>query len=336
MRLSLLSSKNLTWTIPAFMLLGLVYGYFLNPAPLKAAILPMTFVMVYPMMVTLNIKKVFSKGDGKVLTATQLINFLAVPVIGFFVGKLFFPNSPLVIIGILLISLIPTSGMTISWTGFAKGNMPAAVKMTVFGLILGSILTPFYLQALVGATIDIPMLKVFKQIVIVVFLPMFFGFWTQRILIKRFGQDKYQKEIKQLFPPKSIIGVFGIVFIAMALKSRSIVENPTMLLTYLIPLVVLYLVIFSVSTLVGKLFFKRADSIALVYGTVMRNLSIALAIAMAVFKQEGSEIAIIIAMAFIIQVPSAAWFVKYTDRFFGKSQDKQQPSNETLIKQNVA
>jgi predicted Na+-dependent transporter len=50
----------------------------------------------------------------------------------------------------------------------------------------------------------------------------------------------------------------------------------------------------------------------------MRNLSIALAIAMTAFgKEQGSEIALIIAMAYIIQVQAAAWYVRFTDRIFG-------------------
>ena len=71
--------------------------------------------------------------------------------------------------------------------------------------------------------------------------------------------------------------------------------------------------------LIGKLFFGRDDAIALVYGSVMRNLSIALAIAMTVFGKKGSDIALIIAMAYIIQVQSAAWYVKFTARIFGKA-----------------
>ena len=52
----------------------------------------------------------------------------------------------------------------------------------------------------------------------------------------------------------------------------------------------------------------------------MRNLSIALAMALTVFGgDEGAEIAIIIALAYIIQVQSAAWYVKFTDRIFGPS-----------------
>jgi predicted Na+-dependent transporter len=50
----------------------------------------------------------------------------------------------------------------------------------------------------------------------------------------------------------------------------------------------------------------------------MRNLSIALAIAMTAFSEKGSEIAIILALAYIVQVQSAAWYVKFTDSIFGK------------------
>jgi ACR3 family arsenite transporter len=83
-------------------------------------------------------------------------------------------------------------------------------------------------------------------------------------------------------------------------------------------LLIFYMINFLISTIVAKFFFDRANGIALVYGTVMRNLSIALAIALSVFKENGSEIALIIALAYIIQVQSAAWYVKFTDIIFKK------------------
>ena len=69
--------------------------------------------------------------------------------------------------------------------------------------------------------------------------------------------------------------------------------------------------------MVGKLLLPRGDAIALVYGTVMRNLSIALAVAINAFGAAGSDAALVIALAYIIQVQSAAWYVKLTDRLFG-------------------
>jgi len=83
--------------------------------------------------------------------------------------------------------------------------------------------------------------------------------------------------------------------------------------------VLLYAVNFVISTVVGKAMFQRGDAIALVYGTVMRNLSIALAIAMGVFGAQGADAALLIALAYIVQVQAAAWYVKLTDRLFGSA-----------------
>ncbi|MBK8807045.1 MAG: bile acid:sodium symporter [Bacteroidales bacterium] len=309
--------QKLVWSIPVFMILGIVYGANFDAQVLKPLILPLTFVMVYPMMVNLNFKQLLAKGGMKVQIVTQVINFLIIPFLGLLLGKLFFADSPFIILGLLLTALLPTSGMTISWTGFAKGNMPAAVKMTIVGLILGSVLTPLYLQLFLGANINIPLGKVFQQIIIVVFLPMVFGYATQQFLIKKYGMAKYQKDLKAKFPPISTLGVLSIVFVAIALKAEVIISNPAVLLKYIVPLVIMYAVNFALSSIIGKYFFKRGDAIALVYGSVMRNLSIALAIAMTVFKENGSEIALIISLAYIIQVQAGAWYTKFTDKIFG-------------------
>ncbi len=312
--------KKLVWAIPFCMVMGIIYGTVFYPAPLKILILPFTFLMVYPMMVNLQIRKVFSGGDMKLQLGAQVINFAVIPFIAFGIGKLFFAEEPLIALGLLLTALLPTSGMTISWTGFAGGNMGAAIKMTVIGLIAGSLATPLYAKWLMGATVDIPLQKTFLQIAIVVFLPMIAGYATQRLIIWKYGIEEYQEKIKKKFPPLSTIGVLGIVFVAMALKAQTIVGTPMLFVRLLVPIIVLYAINYFLSTIVGKAFFNRRDGIALVYGTVMRNLSIALAIAMTVFGKQGADIALIIAIGYIIQVQSAAWYVKFTDNIFGVNQ----------------
>jgi arsenite transporter len=146
-------NQNLILSIPSMMLAGFAFGVAVDAAFLKNLILPFTFLMVYPMMVTLKIRQVLEGGDGKAQFLTQAINFAIIPFVAFGLGKLFFAENPFMALGLLLAALVPTSGMTISWTGFAKGNLAAAVKMTVIGLILGSLATPFYVQALMGAQV---------------------------------------------------------------------------------------------------------------------------------------------------------------------------------------
>lgn len=308
--------KKLTWSIPAVMLLGLLFGYSVRADFLKFLILPLTFLMVYPMMVTMNVHELLRKGGTKLQGTALAINFVLIPALGFVIGWVFFKDQPLARLGLLLTSLLPTSGMTISWTGFAKGNVPAAVKMTVVGLIVGSLLTPLYLRGLLGAVVEVPLVQVFTQIAVIVFLPLVLGYFTQKWLIARHGMERYNKEIKPKFPPISTLGVLGIVFVSMALKAHAIIDHPSILAMYLVPLVLIYAINFTLSTLIGKAMFPRGDAIALVYGTVMRNLSIALAIAMGVFGSKGAEAALLIALAYIVQVQAAAWYVKWSEKLF--------------------
>ena len=182
------------------MILGFGFGIFSDLNFLKGLIVPLTFLKFYPMMVTLKIKQVFKGGDTPAQLLTQLINFGIIPFVAHCARLIFLQDRPYMALGLLLAGLVPTSGMTISWTGLARGNMAAAVKMTVIGLTLGSLATPLYVQVLLGARIAVDMGEVVRQIALIVFLPMAAGFVTQQLLIRKVGQQRFQKEIGPRFP----------------------------------------------------------------------------------------------------------------------------------------
>jgi arsenite transporter len=321
-KLLLMMQKNLVWSIPISMTLGLLFGYLFDAGPLKQFIIPVTFVMVYPMMVTLNVKTIFKGHDYKLQIATQMINFILVPLLAYFIGKLFLSGVEekfgLWAVGLFLIGVLPTSGMTISWTGFARGNKEAAIKMVIFGLVIGSLAAPVYTKVFMGATIDVDMLHMFKQIGLFVFVPLFAGLVTQYVSKKKYGDQAWNERIKPKFPPFSALGVTMIAFVAMSLKARHIIANPGDIVLIIIPLTVFYLVSYGFLSIIGKLFFKREDAIAMVFGVVMRDLSIALAIAMTAFGKQGLTIALLIALAYVIQIQSAAWYVRLVGKIFGK------------------
>ena len=332
--------KNLVWSIPISMGIGLVYGYLLDAGPLKNVIIPVTFIMVYPMMVTLNVKTIFKGQDYKLQVTTQIINFVLVPLLAFFIGRLFFGGGPekysLWAVGLFLIGVLPTSGMTISWTGFARGNKEAAIKMVVFGLVLGALAAPIYTKVFMGATIDVDVLHMFKQIALFVFVPLIAGLLTQTLAIKKYGHQTWNDRIKPKFPPFSALGVILIAFVAMSLKARSIIANPADILTILAPLAVFYLVTYGFLSIVGRIFFKREDAIAMVFGVVMRDLSIALAIAMTAFGKQGLTIALLIALAYVIQIQSAAWYVRIAGKIFGDARKLPAPQVNQLASEKLA
>jgi arsenite transporter len=111
---------HLVLAIPSTMAAGFLFGYVTDPRFLQGLIVPATFLMVFPMMVTLKIREVFEGGDLRAQIITQTVNFGVVPFLAYGLGVLFFGGQPYMALGLLLAGLVPTSGMTISWTGMAR------------------------------------------------------------------------------------------------------------------------------------------------------------------------------------------------------------------------
>jgi ACR3 family arsenite efflux pump ArsB len=300
------------------MVLGLAAGMAFDLAAARSLVVPLTMLMVYPMLVNFRPADALDLRDSKAVGVAMALDFLVLPAIAWGLAMLFFRDEPALFVGMVLAGLFPTSGMTISWTGFARGNVAAAVKMTVIGLIAASLLAPAYLKLLVGAMVPIDLAGVVQTIVLVVAVPMAAGVLTRRSLVRRYGPADYKQRIAPIFPGLSTLGVLAIVFVAVGLKARMILGDPGLLLAIAVPLLIFYAVNFALSTVVGRLLLPRGDAIAVVYGTVMRNLSIALGIAVAQF---GPEAALVLAAAYIVQVQAAAWYVKATPRVFGPAEE---------------
>jgi len=315
MKLLLLVKKHLIVSILLAMLLGILVGYYVDTSWLKNLIIPLTFVLVYPMMVTLNFSSLKQKSNVKLQLTTQVINFIVFPAIAFGLGYFFFKDQAFFRLGLLLISLLPTSGMTISWTVMAKGNINEALRMVIIGLLLGAVLSPFYITFLLGSEVSVPIMQIMVQILIVVFIPLLFAFITQKVLVDKYGKEKFNKVIKPKFPLFSTLGIVLMIFTAISLKAAVLVDNPGILLDILIPLLLLFASYFIISVVVARLFFNRADGVALVNGTLIRNLSLSLAITLSVFPEAGLT-ALLIAIAYVIQVQIAAWNAKLSKFVF--------------------
>lgn len=311
--------KKLVFYLPVTMVISIIYGNYFDASAFNVLTPIIIFFMIYPMMVVLSYGDLLSKGNNKLIIVAQMLNFLVFPGMGYLIGKIFFPDNPYISIGILLIALLPSSGMTISWTGFAKGNVVAAIKMMVVGLILGAFLTPFYLALFLGESANIPFSKIISEIVKVVFIPMGLGYSTQKLFIKKYGRQVYNNTLKIKIPLLSTLALISIVFISTAMRAKVIISNPILLVKILLVLSVSYTFSFLIATLIARLLFDRQDGIALVYATVMRNLSISLAIALSIFSEVGTEVALIIAVGFVVQIQGAAIYLKHIDRLLGPS-----------------
>ncbi|CUA80769.1 arsenic resistance protein [Anoxybacillus suryakundensis] len=310
--------KYLLVSVPATLLLGFIVGTFVDTSFLKSTILFATIVMIYATMVGFKWKELTHLKEKRILFASIVINFVLIPFVAFLIGKTLLHNHPIMFAGLALSALLPTSGMTISWTAIQKGNMTAAVKLTVFGLILGSLLTPWYLLVMVGKYVDINVMETFRTILLVVFVPMILGHLTFKWLMKTYTPEQFQKQVKPNFAPLSIWGMLYVVFVSISMRAKMIVSNLQLIVIALAVLLLFYFINYVISTFVAKQFFNREDGIALVNGTVLRNLSIAIGLAATSF---GAEAALIVTLAFIVQQQSIAYYGKIASKYWFKQQN---------------
>lgn len=296
--------KNLMKLVPLTIILALVVGYFENTSFLKSYVQLVLFFMIYPMMINMNIFDVFKtfKEPKKLVWAT-LINFVVSPLVAITIASVFFRNHPSLMMAMVIISVLPTSGMTASWTGLSNGNLKLSLAIMSTNLLISIIALPLYLNIIhVGISVETSV--VVSSLIRIVVLPLLLGDLTRRVLIKFSSQGQYKK-MKPYFGEVSSFFVLIIIFIAVSLKSKMIMNQASLALYAMVPLMAYYLIMMVVSHRIGSKLDKK-DHISLVFSTTMRNLTIALGIAMGI---EGGDLAVfLMALAYMVQLPFATWY----------------------------
>lgn len=300
---------KLPYLIMVMIAAGLINGYVNEVSYLKNFLTPVVFLMIYPMMINLKITDVLAGFSApKPILLSLLVNFVVSPLIAYVLSMIFFADYPMLTVGLVLISLIPTSGMTASWTGLANGNMKSALIIISVNLLLAIVLIPVYLKLLLGKVVALNTMLVVMSLVKVVVIPLVLGDFTRRFLVKRYGIQKF-KQMKPNFGGISALGVLMIVFIATSLKSKAILGDVQLVLAVVVPLAIYYGSILLISNILGRKFLNYGNRVALIYGTTMRNLTIAMALTIS--SLEGGLAVFLIAVGYLLQVPFAALYMRY-------------------------
>jgi ACR3 family arsenite efflux pump ArsB len=305
--------ENLIYVVVASLVAGLAFGQVAGTGTkslMKAAVLPVLFLMIYPMMINIDLKEVVNlRGHAKPVGLSLLVNFAVAPLLAVGLARTFFAGNPAYAVGLYFIALIPTSGMTAAWTGLADGDLEAALVAMAVNLLAAVAILPAYLSMLVPASVAFDPSALYRQLAQVVVLPMVAGNLTRRVLLRQYGFDGF-KRLKPTFGGLSSVGVMFIVFIAMTMRSQSILADPVASASTIVPLVVFYAVLLAVGAGLGRALLNTERGIALVYATSMRNLSIAVAIVVAA-GSVPAEAVLPIALAYILQPPLGAVYMHY-------------------------
>jgi ACR3 family arsenite efflux pump ArsB len=305
--------ENLIYVVVGSLVAGLAFGQVATPGTksvLKAAVVPVLFLMIYPMMINIDLREVINvRGHARPVGLSLLVNFLVTPLLAVGLARVFFDGNVGYAVGLYFIALIPTSGMTAAWTGLADGDLETALVAMAVNLLAAVAVLPVYLSVLIPGSVGFDPSALYRQLAQVVVVPMVAGNLTRRVLLRRYGTDGF-KRLKPVFGGLSSFGVMLIVFVAMTMRSSAILADPVTSASTVVPLVVFYAVVLAVGSALGRLLLDTERGVALVYATSMRNLSIAVAIIVAADTLPAGTV-LPVALGYVIQPPLGAVYMHY-------------------------
>jgi len=308
------------WVILS-VIFGLTFGYFFPGAAgsLKSLVIPLLFILIWLMIIPTNLSQfaqVIKKPKNLVL-GILFISVLA-PLIAYPVSHYLLGGNPELGIGLLLAATVPPGGLIASWTGLLAGDVALAVSLQAITLVLGIVQIPLTLSILAGASVTFPTDVMVQTLVLIVILPMLAGFISRWGLLRTWGE----KRLKSFSPNFAIISsiiALCVVFISTGLKANQLIHQPQLIGIGLAAALAYYLLAYFLSSLLCRLAkINYAQSIPLIYGTGTKNLSIAIALAIAIFSD--SYVVLGVVFCFIVQMPLASIFYKIIPRLLGKAE----------------
>lgn len=156
---------------------------------------------------------------------------MIIPLIAYLLSVILLADHPMMFVGLALSAFLPTSGMTISCTVLQCGDVGSAVKLTIFGLIIGSVLTPWYLLLLIGQFVEMYLWMPMRTILLVVFIPLILGQITYKLIMVISTVENFNKNIKPNFEPLSIWAMLYVIFVSISTKIEMVVNNLTIIWT---------------------------------------------------------------------------------------------------------
>ncbi|RUM39188.1 MAG: arsenic resistance protein [Desulfobulbus sp.] len=313
-------ARNLRFVIPVVILAALVLGLIIDTSVLKQFILPVAMATVFPAMIGFRAGELLCLRDLRLLSVNLVCNFVILPILALLIGWLLLSRWPELRIGLLLLSVIPGGNMVVAFTMLFDGNVPASLKLSVTNLLLGTLLAPVYLYLLAGRFVAIDIFHIGKTMGLVVIVPLCMGIITYKLLLKRYTPEQFKKEIKPLLPSASAWGLIYLVFTSISMKAPTFFNYPALVGQSLLSLFLWYAGIFAVCVGLGRLLFKRRDGITLLLNVSLRNLPIAIGIAVTAF---GSQTAVIVALAFLFQQQLVLWFDELDKKYHWLGEDDQ-------------
>lgn len=234
-------------------------------------------LMMFSLFLKIDALEIIEKiKNYRLMISIALVYMVLVPLLFYF--PIHFIDYNLAI-GILLLSAMPAGISSPALTDILKGNISLAMSITIVTQLAAPFTIPVLFWIIGSRGIEINKLLIFKDIMIIVFVPLFLS-----QVIKKYFSDIINRNL-HLFTSSNIIILFIFVYITISSQSEIILQNP---LSLVWKLIILYIVFFILHV-IGYLFSYKANKetkIATSVASAYMNNGLAIVLAAAYFDPE--------------------------------------------------
>lgn len=230
------------------------------------------------------------------------------PLIAWVIGLIFYPEAPLIRLGLILGASVPIGVTSILWTSIAKGNVTLALVAVTVDTVISPILVPALIALVAGQSVHIDYAQMLLELSLMVTIPSILG-----MIVNDMTRGKLTEFAHSVGGVSSKLGIVMLILINASLMAPEIHWNLSLVKMLLI--VLLIIIIGYYLGYVGSFVLKerRRDTIAtMVYNVGMRNTSFGLVLALTYF---APAVAVPVTMIILYQQPLAAVISYLFDRY---------------------
>ncbi|MGF7140788.1 ACR3 family arsenite efflux transporter [Roseimarinus sediminis] len=287
----------------------------------------LVWLMIYPMMLQVDFSSIRKVGrQPKGLVLTLVVNWLIKPFTMAFFAWIFFTKIYAAFIqpelageyiaGAILLGAAPCTAMVFVWSYLSNGDPNyTLVQVSVNDLIILVAFVPI-VGLLLGITnVVIPYDTLVASVVVFVVVPLFAGYLTHKILIRRKGESWFKESFLPRFKPVSIIALLLTLILLFAFQGDIITDNPLIILLIAVPLVLQTYFIFFITWFGGrKLKLPHAICSPAAMIGASNFFELAVAVAIALFGLQ-SPAALVTVVGVLVEVPVMLSLVALANRW---------------------
>lgn len=267
-------------------LLGLLLGAVTPLGSVSSSMIEVFLMMLlYILFLSIDLKQIKKSFTNIRFTLSAvIINFVFTPLFGYLLGKVFFPGSLDIRIGLLMLLVTPCTDWYLVFTGLSKGNVELGMSILPLNLILQIVLLPVYLLVLIGSEVTMDIGSLVSSVAMVLVIPFVLAY-TTKALTK--NNEKFKNSLSKQGDNLQLLFLCLAVVVMFASEGKNLLDNPLLLSQMFIPLLIFFAVLFFVAQIVGNLMkFPKKDTVALNMTTLARNSPLSLAIAVVTFPEQ--------------------------------------------------